>query len=83
MNETKHFLKSWGIISLTAFVLDFSLWWFIADSEEMEQCEYGLIDYFSDFVYCALFVLVSLSVSNLIRKLLLDKPLRSKSIQER
>lgn len=83
MNETKHFLKNWGIISLTAFVLDFSLWWFTADSEEMEQCEYGLIDYFSDFVYCALFVLVSLSVSNLIRKLLLDKPLRSKSIQER
>lgn len=70
MNETKHFLKNWGIISLTAFVLDLSLWWFTADSEEMEQCEYGLIDYFSDFVYCALFVLVSLSVSNLIRKAL-------------
>lgn len=35
MNETKHFLKNWGIISLTAFVLDFSLWWFTADSEEM------------------------------------------------
>lgn len=73
MEEAKHFLKNWGIISCTAFVLDFLLWWLTADYEVMEQCQYGLSDYVADFLYCALYVLVSLSVSNLIRKLLLRK----------
>lgn len=83
MYETKHFLKNWSVISLTAFVLDFSLWWLTANSEEMEQCQYGVIDYLADFIYCALFVLVSLSVSNLIRKLLLDRPMHRKSRRDR
>lgn len=73
MEEAKHFLKNWGIISCTAFVLEFLLWWLTADYEVMEQCQYGLSDYVADFLYCALYVLVSLSVSNLIRKLLLRK----------
>lgn len=73
MEGTKHFLKNWGIISFTAFVLDFLLWWLTTDYEAMEQCQYGWGDYMVDFLYCALYVLVSLSVSNLIRKLLLRK----------
>lgn len=73
MEEVKNFLKNWGVISCMAFVLDFLLWCLTTEDEVMEECQYGMSDYVFDFLYCALYVLVSLSVSNLIRKLLLRK----------
>lgn len=80
MNETKHFLKDWGIISLAAFVLNYLLWWLAMDDETLPDCPYDWEDFILDLCYCALYVLVSLSVSNIIRKLLLDSRLRDKQL---
>ena len=80
MNETKHFLKNWGIISLAAFVLNNLLWWINTSDEILEKYPYGWEDFVFDLCYCALYVLVSLSVSNIIRKLLLDRRLLDKRL---
>ncbi len=80
MSEAKHFLKNWGIISLAAFVLNYILWWFTTGDEILKKYPYGWEDFVFDICYCALYVLVSLSISNLIRKLLLDKRLPDKRI---
>lgn len=80
MTETKHFLKNWGIISLAAFVLNYILWGFTTSNEILEQCQYGWEDFVFDLCYCALYVLVSLSVSNLMRKVLLDRRLLDKRL---
>ena len=74
MNKaTKHFLQNWGIISCTAFALDFLLWWLTTDDQVAAECQYDATDYIFDFIYCAIYVLVSLTVSNLIRRLFLRK----------
>ncbi len=78
MSEAKHFLKNWGAISLAAFGLNYLLWWLTATQETMAEYSYSLADFVFDLCYCALYVLVSLSVSNAIRKLLLDRRLRDK-----
>ncbi len=75
MGEARHFLKNWGIISLAAFALNYILWWLTTSGEMLKKCPYGWEDFVFDICYCALYVLVSLSISNLIRKLLLDKRL--------
>ena len=71
--ETKLFLKNWGIISCTAFVLNTLLWLLTTDEDTLQECPYEWDDAVFDFLYCALYVLVSLSVSNLIRRLLLRR----------
>ncbi len=71
--ETKHFLQNWGIISCTAFALNFLLWWLTTDDKVAAEYQYNATDYIFDFIYCALYVLVSLVVSNLIRRLFLCK----------
>lgn len=78
MSEIKHFLKNWGIISLAAFVLNYALWWLTTGHEALKCYPYGWEDFVFDICYCSLYVLVSLSISNLIRKLLLDKRLPDK-----
>ncbi len=78
MTEIRHFLKNWGIISLAAFGLNFLLWWLTASEDALAQYSYQLEDFVFDLCYCALYVLVSLSISNVIRKLLLDRRLRDK-----
>ncbi len=78
MGGTRHFLKDWGIISLAAFVLNYLLWWITTSRELLEKYPYGWEDFVFDLSYCALYVLVSLSVSNLIRKLLLNRRLRDR-----
>lgn len=80
MSETKHFLKNWSIISLATFVLNYILWWLTTEDEVLEGCSYGWEDFVFDLCYCALYVLVSLSVSNLIRKVLLDRRLLDKRL---
>lgn len=80
MNETKHFLKNWGFISLAAFVLNNLLWWINTSDEILEKYPYGWEDFMFDLCYCAFYVLVSLSVSNIIRKLLLDRRLLDKRL---
>lgn len=80
MSETKLFLKNWGIISLAAFVLNYILWWLTTSDEILNKCPYGWEDFVFDICYCALYVLVSLSISNLIRKLLLDRRLPDKRL---
>lgn len=72
-NETKRFLRNWGVISCTAYVLNSLLWWLTSSDEVLEKYQYDWTDYVFDFLYCALYVLVSLAVSNLIRRLLLRK----------
>ncbi len=76
--KIRHFLKDWGIISLAAFGLNLLLWWLIASDEALAKYPYGWTDFIFDLGYCALYVLVSLSISNVIRKLLLDSRLRDK-----
>lgn len=83
MNETKLFLKNWGIISLAALVLNYLLWWLTTSDEVWEKCPYGWEDFLFDICYCTLYVLVSLSISNVIRKILLDRRLRDKRWLER
>ena len=78
MSGTKHFLKNWGGISLAAFVLNYTLWWLTTSDDVLKKYPYGWEDFVFDICYCALYVLVSLSFSNLIRKLLLDKRLPDK-----
>lgn len=73
------FIKNWSCISCTAFLLNYLLWYLTTEDASMEQFQYQWFDYAFDFTYCALYVLVSLSVSNLIRKLLLDRSLHDKS----
>lgn len=73
LSEARHFLKNWGIISCTAFVLNTLLWYLTTNDETMQECPYGWDDAVFDLIYCALYVLVSLSVSNLIRRLLLKR----------
>ncbi len=73
MSETKHFLKNWGFIFVTAFLLNYLLW-YLTDSDEMvQEYQYSWADFVFDLLYCAFYVLVSLSVSHLIRRLLLRK----------
>lgn len=78
MSGTKHFLKNWGGISLAAFVLNYTLWWLTTSDDVLKKYPYGWEDFVFDICYCALYVLVSLSFSNLIRKLLLNKRLPDK-----
>lgn len=78
----KHFFKNWGIISLAAFVLNYLLWWFTMSDEILNKCLYGWEDFVFDICYCTLYVLVSLSISNLIRKLLLDRRLPDRQLWE-
>lgn len=73
MKESKLFLKNWGAISCTAYVMNYLLWRLTTEDEILEQCPYEWFDYVFDFLYCATYVLVSLSFSYLIRKLLLRK----------
>ncbi len=73
MSEAKHFLKNLGFISVTAFLLNYLLWYLTASDEALQDCQYCWDDYVFDFLYCAFYVLVSLSISNLIRRLLLRK----------
>ncbi len=78
MNGIRHFLKNWSIISCTTLVINYLLWWLITSDELCDKYPYGWEDFVFDLCYCALYVLASLSVSNLIRKLLLDGRLRKK-----
>ncbi len=78
MAEAKHFLKNWGIISLAAFGLNYLLWWLTTSQETLAEYPYSWADFIFDICYCALYVLVSLSMSNAIRKVLLDRRLRDK-----
>ncbi len=78
MAEARHFLKNWGVISLTAFGLNYLLWWLAATEEAWAAYSYRWDDFVFDLCYCALYVLVSLSVSNAIRKLLLDRRMLDK-----
>lgn len=73
MGETMHFLKNWGLISVTAFLLNYLLWYLTTDEKILQEYPYSWSDFVFDFLYCALYVLVSLSVSNQIRRLLLRK----------
>ncbi len=73
VGETKHFLKNWGLISVTAFLLNYLLWYLTTDEKILQEYPYSWADFVFDILYCALYVLVSLSVSNLIRRLLLRK----------
>lgn len=68
-----HFLKNWGLISVTAFLLNYLLWYLTTDEKILQEYPYSWSDFVFDFLYCALYVLVSLSVSNQIRRLLLRK----------
>ena len=83
MSGTRHFLKNWGIISFAAFVLNYLLWWLTTSDEILKKCPYGWEDFVFDISYCALYVLVSLSISNLIRKVLLDRRLPDKRLWEK
>ena len=78
MAEARHFLKNWGIISLAAFGLNYILWWLTTSEETLVAYPYRWDDLVFDLCYCALYVLVSLSVSNAIRRLLLDRRMLEK-----
>ena len=78
MSEAKHFLKNWSVISLAAFGLNYLLWWLTASQETLAEYPYSWADFVFDLCYCAFYVLVSLSVSNAIRKILLDRRMRDK-----
>ncbi len=80
LTEARHFLNDWAMISLTAFVLNYLLWWLTTSDEVLNKCPYGWEDLVFDLCYCSLYVLVSLSVSNIIRRLLLDRRLRDKRL---
>ena len=80
MAEAKNFLKNWGFISLAAFGLNYILWWLTVSQEVLSEYQYSWADFVFDFCYCAFYVLVSLSVSNVIRQLLLDRRLREKRL---
>lgn len=73
MKESKHFLKTWGVISCTAFTLNHLLWWLTTEGGVTPLALYDWSDLVFDFLYCAFYVLVSLSVSNLIRRLFIKK----------
>ncbi len=73
MSETKHFLKNWGMISATAFLLNYLLWYLTSADEVRQAYQYGWADFVFDSLYCAFYVLVSLSMSHLILRLLLRK----------
>ncbi len=73
MSETKHFLKNWGMISVTAFLMNYLLWYLTASDDVVQEYQYSWEDFVFDLLYCAFYVLVSLSVSHLIRRLLLRK----------
>lgn len=75
MRGTRHFWKNWAIISLAAFVTNSFLWWLMMCDDVLRACPYGWDDFVFDLSYCGLYVLVSLSVSGLIRRVLLDKRL--------
>ncbi len=78
MIEARHFLKNWGIISLAAFGLNYFLWWLTASREALAEYSYEWADFVFDLFYCALYVSVSLFISDAIRKFLLDRRLRVK-----
>ncbi len=73
MGESRSFLRNLGFISVTAFLLNYLLWYLTTDEKVLQEYPYSWSDFVFDFLYCALYVLVSLSVSNLIRRLLLRK----------